>query len=203
MDRLTIVTLGTGGEAFLTRGVERALHENQRVVLRTGRHPMAEFLRKEGVSFETLDALYDQCEDFDTFNRAAAVRLLSLLGEGPVCYAVSDAAFDETVAQLQRLKPREAEVTVLPGVSHAARCLALVEDAPAGVRLYAAESFLQSRVSPEEPLLVTVAEALLCGAISSPKRQLVMVELFALPTMPPILLTPATVPLLMQSVIAQ
>ena len=25
MDRLTIVTLGTGGEAFLTRGVERAL----------------------------------------------------------------------------------------------------------------------------------------------------------------------------------
>ena len=50
---------------------------------------------------------------------------------------------------------------------------------------------------------MTVAEALLCGAISSPKRQLVMVELFALPTMPPILLTPATVPLLMQSVIAQ
>lgn len=27
MNRLTIVTLGTGGEAFLTRGVERALHE--------------------------------------------------------------------------------------------------------------------------------------------------------------------------------
>ena len=26
MNRLTIVTLGTGGEAFLTRGVERALH---------------------------------------------------------------------------------------------------------------------------------------------------------------------------------
>ena len=38
MNRLTIVTLGTGGEAFLTRGVERALHEAPRVVLRTACH---------------------------------------------------------------------------------------------------------------------------------------------------------------------
>ena len=46
MNRLTIVTLGTGGEAFLTRGVERALHEAPRVVLRTARHPMADFLKE-------------------------------------------------------------------------------------------------------------------------------------------------------------
>ena len=88
MNRLTIVTLGTGGEAFLTRGVERALHEAPRVVLRTARHPMADFLKEEGIAFETLDALYDECEDFDTFNRAAAVKVLSLLNESPVCYAV-------------------------------------------------------------------------------------------------------------------
>lgn len=154
MDRLTIVTLGTGGEAFLTRGVERALRAAGRIVLRTARHPMADYLRREGLSFETLDALYDACEDFDAFNRAAAVKLLSLLGEGPVCYAVSDAAFDQTVACLQRLKPREAEVCVLPGVSHADRCLALLEDAPCGMRLYAAEAFLDMRVSPSEPLLL-------------------------------------------------
>ena len=163
MNRLTIVTLGTGGEAFLTRGVERALHEAPRVVLRTARHPMADFLKEEGIAFETLDALYDECEDFDTFNRAAAVKVLSLLNESPVCYAVSDAAFDETVAQIQRLKPREADVRVLPGVSHADRCLALVADAPAGVRLYAAESFLQTRVSPEEPLLVTELHSRECA----------------------------------------
>lgn len=163
MNRLTIVTLGTGGDAFLTRGVERALHEAPRVVLRTARHPMADFLKEEGIAFETLDALYDECEDFDTFNRAAAVKVLSLLNESPVCYAVSDAAFDETVAQIQRLKPREADVRVLPGVSHADRCLALVADAPAGVRLYAAESFLQTRVSPEEPLLVTELHSRECA----------------------------------------
>ncbi|MEG2702952.1 MAG: hypothetical protein RSA65_10065, partial [Clostridia bacterium] len=73
---LTIATLGIGGEAHLTRGVERALRTAERVVLRTERHPLANFLREEGIAFETLDELYEQCEDFDTFNRAAAVRLL-------------------------------------------------------------------------------------------------------------------------------
>lgn len=154
MQRLTIVTLGTGGEAFLTRGVERALKEARRVVLRTQRHPMAAFLRGEGIAFDTLDSLYDECEDFDTFNRAAAVKLLSLCEDGPVCYAVSDAAFDSTVSTLQRLKPRGADVLVLPGVSHADRCLAMLETASSSVRLYAASEFLDARVSPEEPLLL-------------------------------------------------
>ena len=114
MNRLTIVTLGTGGEAFLTRGVERALREAPRVVLRTGRHPMADFLRQEGVSFETLDALYDECEDFDTFNRAAAVKVLSLLNASPVCYAVSDAAFDETVARFSGSSPGRPRLRSCP-----------------------------------------------------------------------------------------
>lgn len=114
MNRLTIVTLGTGGEAFLTRGVERALHEAPRVVLRTACHPMADFLKEEGIAFETLDALYYECEDFDTFNRAAAVKVLSLLNESPMCYAVSDAAFDETVAQIQRLRPRRPRLRSCP-----------------------------------------------------------------------------------------
>ena len=58
MHQLTIVTLGTGGEMFLTRGVERALREAQCVVLRTERHPMAAFLQAEGIAYESLDALY-------------------------------------------------------------------------------------------------------------------------------------------------
>lgn len=154
MERLTIVTLGTGSEAFLTRAVERALKESARVVLRTDRHPMAAYLSRENIAYETLDALYDDCEDFDTFNRAAAVKLLSLCEETPVCYAVSDAAFDETVSTLQRLKPRDVDVRVIPGVSHADRCLALLETPATAVRLYAASAFLSARVSPEEPLLL-------------------------------------------------
>lgn len=154
MERLTIVTLGTGGELFLTRGAESALKAAPRVVLRTGRHPMADALAREGVAFETLDALYDECEDFDVFNRAAAVKLLALCEEAPVCYAVSDAAFDTTVSTLQRLKPRSADVVILPGVSHADRCLAMLGAQASCVRLYTAAEFLTARVSPAEPLLL-------------------------------------------------
>ena len=154
MNVLTIVTLGTGSEMFLTRGVEQALRQAERVVLRTGRHPMKAFLEKEHIAFETLDALYDACEDFDAFNKAAAVKLLSLCRETPVCYAVSDASFDTTVAAIQRLKPHEARVAVLPGVSHAERCLAMLEAHQDAVRLYTASSFLNARVSPQEDLLL-------------------------------------------------
>ncbi len=154
MNKLTVVTLGTGGEAYVTRGAERALRQAERVVLRTGRHPLAGFLQKEGVAFETLDSLYEECGDFDTFNRAAAVLLLSLCEKGPVCYAVSDAAFDNTVMTLERLKPREADVEVLPGVSHADRCLAALSLRSPSIRLFAASEFREARVSPAEPLLL-------------------------------------------------
>ena len=154
MHPLTIVTLGTGDELFLTRAVEKALHSAGQVILRTERHPMADFLRAEGIAFASLDSLYEECEDFDVFNKAAAVKLLSLCGDGPVCYAVSDAAFDATVSTLQRLKPRDAQVTVIPGVSQSQRCLALVEGDTCGVRVYTATDFLMGRVSPEENLLL-------------------------------------------------
>ena len=154
VERLTIVSLGTGADMFLTRGAERALKKARRLVLRTGRHPMKRFLEEEEIAFETLDSLYDECEDFDTFNKAAAVKLLSLCQEGPVCYAVSDASFDTTVAAIQRLKPREADIVILPGVSHAERCMAMVEAHQDAVRLYTASSFLEARVSPQEDLLL-------------------------------------------------
>ena len=154
MHPITVVTLGTGDELFLTRAVEKTLHQAKQVVLRTRRHPMANFLRGQGVAFTSLDSLYEECEDFDVLNQAVAVKLLSLCRESPVCYAVSDAAFDTSVAALQRLKPRDAQVTVMPGVSQAQRCLALVEGDTSGLRVYTATEFLLSRISPRENLLL-------------------------------------------------
>lgn len=163
MHQLTIVTLGTGGEAFLTRGVERALKETKRVVLRTQRHPMASFLRQEGIGFDTLDELYDSCEDFDQFNHQAAQKVLSLCKEQPVCYAVSDASFDTTVAAIQKEKPTAASVVVLPGVSHAERCLSLLDSHADALRLYTAEAFLPARVSPQEDLLLLEVHSRECA----------------------------------------
>ena len=163
MHQLTVVTLGTGGEMFLTRGVEQALRSAVCVVLRTERHPMADFLKNEGILYETLDGLYDTCEDFDLFNLRAAQKVLSLCREKPVCYAVSDAAFDTTVAAIQREKPAGSKVVVLPGVSHAQRCLSLIDDHADALRLYTAESFLPARVSPQEDLLLVEVHSRECA----------------------------------------
>ena len=163
MHQLTIVTLGTGGEMFLTRGVERALREAQCVVLRTERHPMAAFLQAEGIAYESLDALYESCEDFDLFNHKAAQQVLAMCKEQPVCYAVSDASFDTTVAAIQKEKPSSAKVTVLPGVSHAERCLSMLENHADALRLYTAEAFLPARVSPQEDLLLLEVHSRECA----------------------------------------
>lgn len=163
MNRLTIVTLGTGAESFLTRGAEKALKEAQRVVLRTERHPMKRFLDEENIAYETLDALYDACEDFDLFNKAAAEKLLAMCKETPVCYAVSDASFDTTVAAVQAMKPRTADVVILPGVSHAERCMAMIESHQDAMRVYTAAAFLNARVSPEEDLLLIEVHSRECA----------------------------------------
>ncbi len=163
MQQLTIVTLGTGGEMFLTRGVERALREAQCVVLRTERHPMADFLKNEGIAYEALDALYEACEDFDLFNHKAAQKVLALCKDKPVCYAVSDASFDTTVAAIQKEKPASAKVVVLPGVSHAERCLSMLDNHADAMRLYTAESFLSARVSPQEDLLLLEVHSRECA----------------------------------------
>ncbi len=163
MHQLTIVTLGTGGEMFLTRGVERALREAECVVLRTERHPMAAFLQAEGIAYETLDPLYEACEDFDLFNRRAAQKVLSLCREKAVCYAVSDASFDTTVSAIQQEKPASAKVVVLPGVSHAERCLCMLDSHADALRLYTAEAFLPARVSPQEDLLLLEVHSRECA----------------------------------------
>ncbi|MDD3409421.1 MAG: nucleoside triphosphate pyrophosphohydrolase [Eubacteriales bacterium] len=159
MTHILVVPLGTGGPDTLTLAAADALRGAKRLILRTARHPMAAWLKAQGVAFESLDELYEQSEDFDAFNRAVAARLLKLDGE--TAYAVSDPAFDETVAALRREQPDA--VTVLPGVSHAARCLALLSSAPCGLRVYPASEFADARVSPGEPLLLTELHSRECA----------------------------------------
>ena len=91
------------------------------------------------------------------------VTLLTMGKNGPLCYCVSDPAFDGTVFALERLKPNHAALRILPGVGLGERCLALVERRQGGARIYAAEEFLQSRVSPEEPLLLCEVHSRVCA----------------------------------------
>lgn len=100
---ITLIGLGAGDADTLSRGAEKALraaasrHERGQglLLLRTARHPSAEFLRQWGFAFDTFDPLYDSASDFDSLYREIANRTLAQAirtlpgGEPfPVAYAV-------------------------------------------------------------------------------------------------------------------
>ena len=61
-----ITVIGHGYEAGqLTLEAAELLKSGRRIILHTERCGCAEWLREQGVAFETLDALYERCEDFD------------------------------------------------------------------------------------------------------------------------------------------
>ena len=64
MNRITVV--GVGLEVGqLTFAAAEALKSGARVILHTGRIGCAQWLADKGVSYETLDELYECIEDFD------------------------------------------------------------------------------------------------------------------------------------------
>ena len=114
MKAITVVSLGPGSRDFLTLGAVDALKKAEKVILRTQlRCDAADYLREIGVSFETLDRLHEACDDFEELKSRAVDYLLNAAQDSALCYAVFDAAADETVSALREA----AEVTVLPGVS--------------------------------------------------------------------------------------
>ena len=58
MRHLTVVTLGPGNPAYLTRQAEKALREAKHLILRTARHRAVDWLRRRGV--EHLKVVYSR-----------------------------------------------------------------------------------------------------------------------------------------------
>ena len=122
MKPMTVVSLGPGSRDHLTLGTVAALQKAEKVILRTElRCDAAAYLREIGVSFETLDRLHEECEDFDELTSRAVSYLLAQAENCSVCYAVFDASADETVSALRAAAP---DALVMPGVPLSAPFLA-------------------------------------------------------------------------------
>jgi tetrapyrrole methylase family protein / MazG family protein len=85
---LTIAGLGPGGLNLLSGESLEVLTAAPVLILRTGWHPAAEELRAQGVSFSTLDPLYDQAASFEELYPRLAEAVLRVAARGPVVYAV-------------------------------------------------------------------------------------------------------------------
>ena len=98
---------GSGG---YDRRAQEILGGGAQVVLRTGYCGAADWLKEQGIPFETLDSLYLEEEDFDQLSQRLAQRVAQIPGE--VAYGVLDLR-DESVKRLTALRP---QAQLCPGV---------------------------------------------------------------------------------------
>lgn len=112
MKKITVVSLGPGSRDYLTLGALSCIKSAKKLILRTDHCDAARYLVEQGIGYESLDFLHEECEDFDELNERAAKHILAAAKKTDVVYAVFDARTDETVAQLKTL----ADVNLLCGV---------------------------------------------------------------------------------------
>lgn len=115
---ITIAALGPDSGSLLTFGAFEAMEKAERLILRTARHGVADMLRARGVAFDTLDALYEECEDFDELCELAVQRLVQeAKAHAAICYAVSEPASDATVRALAAALPEGVALQVVGGMT--------------------------------------------------------------------------------------
>lgn len=153
---ITVIPLGPGDPSLITLQAADALRQAKRLVLRTERHSAVAWLREQGVSYTTLDAMYDQYEDFDQLHAAMACELWQQAAHGPLAYAVMDATNDGSVAALAVSRPEDGQLVCLPGVSMADAYLSALPQANvSGLRMLPATVCSAAQLDPSAPLLVT------------------------------------------------
>lgn len=118
MPGITIVGLGPGNPADLTRAAWETLTSASEIYLRTQQHPAVAGLAAT-LKIHAFDDLYDALDDFDALYRAIAERVLEL-GARPegVVYAVpGHPAVGEATAALIREHAGSLPVRLVPGLS--------------------------------------------------------------------------------------
>ncbi|MFZ5974585.1 MAG: nucleoside triphosphate pyrophosphohydrolase [Bacillota bacterium] len=119
--KLTIAGMGPGPVSMCTPGVLDAARRADALLLQTMRHPVAQYLQEQGVAFKTLDALYENAEDFDALGGEAAAFIKKTLrpqsetvflvtGEGLWAHAMCGAV-------LRMAAEAGAKLQLIPGVS--------------------------------------------------------------------------------------
>ena len=148
MNPITVVSLGPGPREHLTLGAIDTLKKAKKIILRTEiRCDAANYLREIGLSFETLDFLHEECEDFEELKARAAAHVLAEAEKQPVCYGVFDASADETVAAIRE----KAQVLVIPGMPLSAR---LLSAAPQQEKMEIQTASALEITSAQNPLLI-------------------------------------------------
>lgn len=133
MKRITIIPLAAPGT--LTAESRSAIEECSMLYFQTEKHPCAApavLLRKEtALPYQTMDDLYDKCEDFDRLNECIALRITSCDKTEGIGYAVLGRGISPELMREIRKKAAEQgfDIRVLasqgyaePALAHAVSC---------------------------------------------------------------------------------
>ena len=104
---VSIVGLGIE-PSDLTKGAKQELLSGKKIIVRAERFAAA--VRALGVSFETLDCVYESSRNFDSLHKNLAARVLGAAKERDVVYCVPGSVEEDISAQIVLKKSRGAAV---------------------------------------------------------------------------------------------
>lgn len=142
---ITVIGAGSGKAENLTIAAYKKLKCAKKVILKTEKMPISAILKAENITYETLDDIYEQAEDFDHLNALIKAKL-----EKEDCvYVVHGSALDDTSVRL--LKCDE----ILPGIS-VGHCAAAYMLLPEDIKTYTATEILSgAEPSQHEDIMIS------------------------------------------------
>ena len=120
MNKLTVIGLGPGSKEYLTMGAFEQMKTGTKVMLRTEKHPVVDYIKSQGIEYESFDYLYDEIDDFDGVYKKIVEKLLNMLQKQCIVYAVPGSPFvaEFTVQLLIEAQKKEYfELEFIPAAS--------------------------------------------------------------------------------------
>lgn len=118
---LKIMGLGPGAYEALTIGALKELKNNKNIYFRTEKHPTVDFLKEEGVKFESYDHAYEKYDSFDDVYKYIAEDLITKVKDDEdLIYAVPGhplVAEKSVINLIDLCKENNIQYEVLPAVS--------------------------------------------------------------------------------------
>ena len=118
---LKIMGLGPGAYEALTIGALKELKNNKNIYFRTEKHPTVDFLKDEGIKFESYDHAYEKYDSFDDVYKYIAEDLITKIKDDEdLIYAVPGhplLAEKSVINLIELCKENNIQYEVLPAVS--------------------------------------------------------------------------------------
>ena len=154
---IVIVNIALGDPGLMNEKTILAMKESGTLILRTLHNPIVSWLEHENIRYSTLDSLYNTVDDFDQLSAAIADYLWSLTMKTTVTYAVPDLMTDCSVRTLYQTKPKNGQITVIPGVgvSDLYQSYSLPLTDGSDLRTVSAADFLNENYDPNISVLIT------------------------------------------------